>query len=410
MLDQFDRNETRSWKTREAVTFRDFKAIISIAKSHASLLRKQMRGVDIARIKRREDLAQVPVIRRADLAHATASEPPYGGVLASRPGFMRHLLPTSAAGHARDWWNAARAMHAAGFAKNDIILNCASYHMNYGGHLVDSGASSLGCAVIPAGPAETDRLLEAIRRHTPNAYCGKPGVLRRILEQAAATNIDISLLKKALVFGAPLSTHFRRECEARGLRVRHAYTCPEIGVVAFETSALDGGFNEGMIVNEGVILEIVHPDTNEPVTPGQVGEIVVTRLNVDFPLLRFGTGDLSRIISGASPCGRTNTRIQGWMGRVEETVRFRDQVLPSQVLAMGARHACVQQMRLVFSGDAHKEESILRVEGPDDDPQLPINLKATMKSVLGFEARIDIVRPGMLPRDGKLIADERPRA
>ncbi len=411
MSGHFDRSETRPWKTREAAMFRDFKAVISITKANAAAVRRQTRGIDIAQIKRCADLARIPVLRQAQLSQMIADEPPYGGRLASRPGLMRHLLIRTAAGHSRDWWNAARAMHAAGFVKGDIILNCASYHMRSDGHMVEGGAAEIECSVIPAGSARIDRHLDAIHQLKPTAYCGRPGGLRRILEAASAANADVSSIKKALVFGAPLSTHFRREAAARGIQIRQAYAHAEAGIIAFETSGPGGGVNEGMIVNEGLILEIVRQGTDIPAAPGEVGEIVVTRLNVDFPLLRFGTGDLSRILPGPSPCGRTNLRILGWMGRAEETAQFHDRtVLPSQVLEMGAKFACIARMRLVLRGDARSGESILRVEGPKNDPSLPADLRASMKAVFGFEAQVDIVNPGTLPKDGKLIADERLRA
>ena len=407
MSDYFDRSETRSAKSREAALFREFRPIVSMAKNHAFGLRKQIRSIDISRIKSYQDLARVPTVRKADLMQAVCDEPPYAGVNAARIGAMRHVLAHVATGRGRDWWVASRAMHAAQFKSNDVVLNCGSYHLQASGHMVAEAADSLGCATIAAGPSDVDAHLYCISRFKPAAYCGKPGALRRIVERAGVTNHDISSLTKALVFGAPLSTHFRRQCEARGLRIRQAYFVPEVGVVAYETSAPDGTTCEGMIVNEGVIVEILDPVTEQSVAVGEIGEVTITRLNHDFPVLRMRTGDLSRVIAGVSPCGRTNLRIQGWMGRVEEVVRYKDRmVCPSLVLAMRARHACVRGMRLVVSGS---DDIILRAEGTKDDPQLPIKLRTTMQSVLGFEARIDIVPPGVLPRDGKLIVDERAR-
>lgn len=410
MSDHFDRSETRPWKTREAAMFRDFKAIVSLTKAHAPTVRAQTRGVDISKIKHLNDLVNIPVTRYAQRTRLCADAAPYGGYLASRPGSMQQLFLNAAAGHSRDWWSAARALHAAGFVKSDIILNCASYHFSTSGHMIDGAARECGCASIPAGPDSGELQLEALRLIRPNAYCGKPGVLRRLLERAAVGNYDLATLKKALVFGAPLSTHFRKDAEARGVRVRQAYTTPEAGVIAYETSRPDGCLNEGMIVNEGLIVEIVKPGTDTHVKPGEIGEVVISRLNADFPLLRLSTGDLSRVIPGPSPCGRTNLRIQGWMGRVEETARFQDKtVYPSQILEMGARHACVRKMQLVFSNAGNRDDSVLRVEGPNDDPQFPINLNSTMRNVLGFEARIDIVAPGALRNDRKLIFDQRAR-
>jgi phenylacetate-CoA ligase len=274
--------------------------------------------------------------------------------------------------------------------------------------MIHDAAERLRCAVYAAGPDDTDRQIAAIERFRATAYCGKLGVLRRIVERAAVTGRDISTLKKALVFGGPMSTHFRRECEGRGLRIRQAWVTPEIGVIAYETDAPDGRVNEGMIVNEGVHVEILDPETDGPARPGAVGEVVLTRPSVDFPVLRMRTGDLSRFIREPSPCGRSNIRIQGWMGRVEEMTTWRNvRVLPSHVLDMRARHACCRNMKLFVTGDREAAEIVLRVEGPKDDPQLPVNLRATMQNVLGFEAKIDICDLGALPRDGRLIVDER---
>ena len=411
MSGHYDRNEARARKSRESALFRDFKAILSLTRSHAPALRRQTRDVNIAAIRRGEDLARVPVLRGAQIARMVADDPPFGGRLATRPGFMRQLFFGTASGHSRDWWNAARAMHAAGFVRGDIVLNCASYHMRTGGHMIEGGAMELGCCVIPAGSSKTGRHLEAIRTLRPTGFCGKPGALRKILERADAEKIDVSSIRKALVFGAPLSSHFRREAAARGIVVRQAYTTPDAGIVAFETSKPDGSLNEGMIVNEGVFVEIVRLGGDAPVGPDEVGEIVVTRLNVDLPVLRVGTGDLSRVLAGPSPCGRTNLRIAGWMGRVEDAARIGERrICPSQILAMNDRHACVKRMLLVVNGEGTPADTTLRVEGPRDDPQLPINLRATMQSVLGFEARVDIVGPGALGDGARLIVDERVHA
>lgn len=411
MSNYFDRNETRSAKSREVALFRDFRAIVSMAKNHAFALRKQIRSVDISQIRGYQDLVRVPTIHRADLTQAVGDEPPYGGVNALRIGAMRHVLAHVATGRGRDWWGASCAMHAAGFRANDVVLNCGSYHLDAGGHMVAAAADSLGCATIAAGPYDVDAHLHCIGRFKPVAYCGKPGVLRRIVERAAATNHDISSLTKALVFGAPLSTHLRRECEMRNLRIHQAYFIPEVGVIAYETRAPDHSLTHGMVVNESVIVEILDPVTEQPIAAGKIGEVTVTRLNKDFPVLRLRTGDLSRFVTGESACGRTNLRIEGWMGRVDEALRINElTVWPSYVLDMRARHASVRRMRLVVSGDDAANDIVLRVEASRDDPQLPVNLRATMQSVLGFEAKIDIVSPGMLPKDGKLIVDERARS
>jgi phenylacetate-CoA ligase len=327
-----------------------------------------------------------------------------------RPGDFRVLLDNVAVGHARDWFGAARAMHAAGIAAHDIVLSGVSC-LEFGAHMIQGGAERIGCAIIPAGLEDVDLQIALIERFRANAYCGKPGILRQILARAAVKGRDVSSLTKAFVFGEFMSTHFRRECEGRGLVIRQAWAAPEVGVIAYQTSGPDGGCADGKVVNEGVIVEIVDPRTGEPVRRGEAGEVVVTRPNVDFPILRMRTGELTREISGPSPCGRTNMRVEGRLGRVDELAAWRDRLLsPSQILQMRARHACCRNMKLFLLGDAKGGEAVLRVEGPKDDPHLPVNLRNTMRNVLGFEAKIEIRGEGELPRDGRLIIDQRKRA
>jgi phenylacetate-CoA ligase len=299
-------------------------------------------------------------------------------------------------------------MHAAGFARGDVILNSFSYHLSAAGHMVESGAQMLGCAVIPAGSASIERQLEVIEALQPNAFCGKAGFLDLLLQKAAELRKDVSSIKKAFVFGAPLSQHLRASIEARGVHVRQGYATSIHGLIAYETDAPHGGVNEGMVVNEGVILEIVHPGAHEPVAAGQIGEIVVTRLNLDCPILRCSTGDLSMIMPDASPCGRTNIRIKGWLGRADQAALIADRtVLPSQVLAIGARHAAVQRLRLVLRHENAREALLLRAEAPRENAALASELGASLKDETGLEGAVEIVPLGALPDDGKLIVDER---
>ncbi len=408
MSEHFDRNETRTSKSREAAMFREFKAVISITRSQANAVRAQTRGVDINKIQRIEDLSRIPVMRRETLCRMMEENPPHGGYLAARPGAMRHLLRHSAGGHKRDWWNSARGMYAAGFTRHDTVLNCASYHMSNGGHLVESGAAELRCAVIPAGDNNIEWHLDALRRWSPTAFAGKPGALRRLLDRAASVNCDTSSLRKAMVFASPLSSRFRHEAEARGLSVRQCYTTPEAGVVAYETSGPDGRLNAGMIVNEGVLVEIVRPGTDAPAAPGDIGEIVLTRLDADFPLLRFSTGDLSRILPGPSPCGRTNLRIAGWLGRVNEIVNFCGcRIFPSQILEIQNLLSCHARLRLVLRKSGEDEQSVMRVDAPTASADFASELAVAMRAVLGFEAPMELAAPGGLADSGKFIVDER---
>ncbi len=408
MPDFMDRLETRAVKSRELALYRDLKAIIAVAKPRAPGLRRLMRMAKIVEFRGKDELAKFPVLRGRDMALLREQEPPFGGLNATRPGLLRRLFPNVLEGHAKDWWGAARAMHAAGFTRGDIILNCFSYHLSSAGHMVESGAQVLGCAVIPAGSSSIERQLDAIEALQPNAFCGKAAFLDLLLQKAAELRRDISSIKKAFVFGAPLSQHLRASIEGRGVRVRQGFATSMLGVIAYETDDADGVLNEGMIVNEGVILEIVRPGADEPVATGEIGEVVVTRLNLDCPMLRYSTGDLSRIIPEVSPCGRTNIRIKGWLGRADQAALMADRtLLPSQVIDIGARHKAVQRLRLVLRSENAKEALLLRAEAPRGAAGLANELGASLRDVTGLEGAVEIVAPGALPDDGKLIVDER---
>jgi phenylacetate-CoA ligase len=408
MPDFMDRLETRAVRSRELALYRDLKTIIAVAKPRASGLRRLFRSAKVVDFRGKDELAQFPVLRGQDMVRLRQQEPPFGGFNATRPGLLRRLFPTVLEGHAKDWWGCARAMHAAGFTRGDIILNSFSYHLSAAGHMIESGAHALGCAVIPAGSSTIERQLDAIEALRPNAFCGKAAFLDLLLQKGAELRRDVSSIKKAFVFGAPLSQHLRANIEARGVRVRQGYVTSMLGVIAYETDDATGALNEGMVVNEGVIFEIVRPGAHEPVAAGQIGEVVVTRLNLDCPMLRCSTGDLSRLLLEPSPCGRTNVRIKGWLGRADQAATLADRtLLPSQVIDIAARHAAVQRLRLVLRSENAKEALLLRAEASRDNAGLAHELGASLKDVTGFDGDVEIVAPGALPDDGKLIVDER---
>jgi phenylacetate-CoA ligase len=321
MSEFFDRYENRPAKSRELALFRELKGIVSVARARAPALRKQMIGVDIKEIKKRADLARIPVLRRRDLMELQSEQPPLGGFAATRLGALKrvHVSPGpffQPEGQARDWWGAARALFAAGARKGDVVLNCLPYHLRPDGHMMDSGAQALGCAVIPAGDAHIGETLDAIRQVQPQFVCGHADFLDQLMFNARRSKTPVDCLKRALVIADSLSEERRRHFAQNGMAVRLAYVVPEAGVVAYETETSSGVVADGMIVNEGLILEIVASDSGAPLGAGKIGEIVITRLNADYPLLRFGTGDLSELLTGPSPCGRTNLRIRGVMGKV----------------------------------------------------------------------------------------------
>jgi phenylacetate-CoA ligase len=310
MADFYDRYETRAPRSRDAALLRDLRGILSVAKARAAGLRHQLKGVELDSLKGRADLAQIPVVRKADLTGREKDMPPFGGACATRPGALLHLLMAEGAvflpeGHAKDWWNAARALFAAGIRRGDIVLNCFPYHFVAEGHMLDSGLRALGCPVIPAGNADLAETLTAIEHYAPTAYCGPADYLASLAEQAAEAGHILASLKCAFIGTSPVSAETKMALAPHDITLYSAYAPPHLGVVAYETEARDA-----LVVSEGLIVEIVRPGSNEPLPSGQRGEIVVTRLNADYPLLRFGTGDLSAVVAGPSPCGRTNMRIE----------------------------------------------------------------------------------------------------
>lgn len=408
MPDFFDRNDTRPAKSRETSLFKSFKTIVAIAKPRAAGLRRLLRDCELQGVERREDLQKLPILRKDDINRLHTDNPVFGGMLATRLGALRRVVPRSPQGQTRDWWQAARALAAAGFEKHDVLLNCFSYHLASEGHIVDDAASALGCAVIPAGNASIEKKLAAIHVFKPVGYCGDAEHLKQLLDHAQSGNYDVSSLRKAFVFGAYLSPHLRAELENRDIRVRQAYVTPECGVIAYESDLSDGSRNEGMFVNEGLIVEIVKPGTSEAAAPGETGEVVVTRVNADFPVPRLSTGDLSRFIMSPSPCGRTATRIAGWLGRADEATRALGRsILPGDVLELGARHACVRRMQIAIGAEGGRETLTLRAEGPLDDRALPSNLKGNLKALFGLDGEVELVGPGVLSDHSPLIVDER---
>jgi phenylacetate-CoA ligase len=309
MPDYYDRYERRGPRAREAALFRDLRAVLGVAKARAPNLRSQLKGIEIDRLKTRADLAHVPVLRKADLLLRQSEVPPFGGACATRPAALQHLLMSpdhsfQPAGPAKDWWNVGRALFAAGIRKGDIVLNCFSYHFTPEGHMMDCGLRALGCPIIAAGNSDVDATLAVIDHYGPVAYCGPADFLKRLVARRTKGKGLFETVKCA-VFGSSLAPPPRKSAfAAQDCAVFEAYLTPDLGVVAYESEN-----SGGLIVNEGLIVEIVHPGTNEPLPTGETGEIVVTRLNVDYPLLRFATGDFSAMVEGPSPCGRTNMRI-----------------------------------------------------------------------------------------------------
>jgi phenylacetate-CoA ligase len=402
-MPHLDKRETMEPEKREKALFKDLRTLMEFAKGRAPALRKQLKGVDIKALKDRAALAAVPVLRKSDLMAMQQAAPPFAGLATVKPGQLARLLVSPGPiadpeGIYMDWWGAARALAAAGFAKGDVVLNTFSYHFTPGGFIMDSGAQALGCAVIPAGPGNTEQQLQAIGMFRPAAYCGTPDFLKILLDKA-----DASCIRKALVSGAAFPPSLQADIKARGVDAYQAYATADIGVIAYESPA-----RQGLVVNEGLIVEIVRPGTDDPVAEGEVGEIVVTRLNEEYPLLRLGTGDLSKVLPGPSPCGRTNMRLAGWMGRADQRTKVKGMFVdPSQVDAVAKRHPELGRMRLVVSRADEQDVMTLKAEAQGAPAGLADKVGETLAAVLKLKGAVELVKPGSLPNDGKVIADER---
>jgi phenylacetate-CoA ligase len=409
MPEFFDSLETRSAEERERCLADALPQQIAHAKRVAPYFARLLAEVDPARVTSRAALAKLPVTRKSDLTEMQRAAPPFGGLASTAPGAIARVFASPGPiydpeGRGPDWWRFARAMHAAGFRAGDLVYNTFAYHFTPAGFMVDGGARALGCPVFPAGVGQTEQQLATIAALRPVAYVGTPSFLKILLEKADELKADVSSLTKALVGGEGLLPAVRAQFEARGIRTFQLYASADLGMIAYESPA-----REGWIVDEGVIVEIVRPGTGEPVPEGEVGEVVVTAFNPDYPLIRFATGDLSAALPGASPCGRTNMRIRGWMGRADQTAKLRGMfVRPSQVAEVLKRHPEILRARLVLDHDDQKNDRmVLRCEARAGGEELARALIASIRDVIRLRGEVEFVAPGSLPNDGKVIEDLR---
>ena len=408
MKNHFDKLETRDAEKRERALFSALRALLQHAVRKAPGLKRQLRGVDIDSLRSREALARVPVLRKGELAIAQAKRQPFAGLATSAPGTLKRLMVSPGPilepqGYGRDWWGSARALHAAGFRKGDIVHNSFSYHLTPGGHIMESGAHALKCAVIPAGVGNTEQQVEAITLYRPDAYTGTPDFLKILLDAADAAARPAASIKKAVVSGAAFPPSLQEEVRSRGIDAYQAYATADLGVIAYETSA-----RSGLVCNEDMIIEIVGPGTDDPLPMGEIGEVVVTRLNPDYPLLRFATGDLSRFQEGESACGRTNLRLAGWLGRADQSAKVKGMfVRPAQIVELAKRHPELGRVRLVISRTKAQDKMTLRAEAEAASPELSAALAATLQSLTKLKGAVEIVALASLPVDGKVIDDTR---
>jgi phenylacetate-CoA ligase len=365
-------------------------------------------AIDPRSIASRVQLAKLPLLRKSALLGLQKETPPFGGFNTVAPGKAKRLFMSPGPifepeGHGGDY-NAARALFAAGVRAGDIAHNCFSYHLTPGAFILEAGAHALGCAVIPGGVGNTEAQLDAIAQLKPTAYIGTPDFLKILLDAAEKSGKDSASIKRGLVSGAALPPSLRKELGERGVAVKQCYAVAEAGVISYESEAL-----EGMIVNEDIILEIVRPGTGDPVADGEVGEVVVTTFNPDYPMIRLATGDMSAVLAGASPCGRTNTRIKGWMGRADQTTKVKGMfVRPEQVAEVAKRHPELGRVRLAVTREAEQDAMTLSAECADAGAGIADAVAETLQSVTKLKGAVKIVAPGSLPNDGKVIADERP--
>lgn len=350
-------------------------------------------------------LAALPVLRKGDLVGLQADQAPFGGLNGNPVGGLRRLFVSPGPifdpeGRGPDWWGSARALHAAGVRKGDVILNTFSYHLTPAAFIFEAGAEAIGCPVIPSGPGNTAEQLVAIAQYRPRVYVGVPDFLKIILDKADEAGTDRSSLQIGMVTGAALPESLRAELAGRGVAVRQCYGTADLGIIAYEAEG------PGMVLNEGVVVEIVRPGTGEPVADGEVGEIVVTRLDGDYPLLRFATGDMSAILTGPSPDGRTNRRIKGWMGRADQATKIKGMfVRPEQIAAIIRAVPGCQRLRLEVSRSGEQDRMHLLAEHPDADAAAVLTEK--LAEITRLKGSVEVVAPGSLPNDGKVIADLR---
>lgn len=421
MSNYFEGREAASSTDREHLLMQRLPMALKQACERAPAIGRQLQGIDLDSIKQRADLAQIPVIRKSELLEAqltarqtrtdasvSDTDRIFGGfstigwgdairVFAS-PGPMYE--PES---KRPDYWGFGRALHAAGFRPGQLIHNCFSYHFTPAGSMMETAGHALGCAVFPGGVGQTEMQVHTIADLAPEGYTGTPSFLKIILEKADEIGIKLPSLKRALFSGEAFPPSLHDWFKQRGIDGYQAYGSADLGMMAYETAG-----REGLVVNEDIILEIVRPGTNQPLADGEVGEVVVTTLNPDYPLVRFGTGDLSAIMAGASPCGRSNVRIKGWMGRADQTTKVRGMfVHPGQIAQILQRHPEIKKARLVVSGQVGSDVMVLKAELTDaSDSQLQ-SYAASVRELTKLRAEIELVEPGSLPNDGKVIDDIR---
>lgn len=395
-MNHYDTLETRSADARAAAQFTALNANIASIVAAPGACR-----IEVGAVHDLSDLARLPVLRKSDLAQWQADKPPFGGIPTRN---VAHVFQSPGpiyepGGVTHDWWRMGRFLHAVGIGADDVVQNCFGYHLTPAGMIFESGARAVGATVLPAGTGQTELQVQAAQAVGSTAYAGTPDYLKVILDKAAEMGVSLGITRAA-VGGGALFPVLRQEYADRGISCLQCYATADLGNIAYESPAM-----EGMIVDEGVIVEIVTPGTGDPVAPGEVGEVVVTALNPDYPLVRFATGDLSAVMPGTSPCGRTNMRIKGWMGRADQTTKIKGMfVRPEQVAALVAAHDGIAKARVIASREGAQDAMSVQVEATGVSPEeIALLVVATLK----LKGTVEVVAPGSLPRDGLVIEDQR---
>jgi len=414
MSNFFDTLEHRPHAEREAAQLAALPQQLAHAKAHAPAFTDILKGVDAAAVTSRAALARLPVTRKYELlalqqASREAGGDPFGGFSALRYGAAMPRVFASPGtiyepdSTRKDYWRMARALHAAGFRAGQLVHNCFSYHFVPAGTMMESGAHALGCTVFPGGTGQTEQQVQAMAELKPAGYVGTPSFLKLIVDKAADMKIGLPSVTRAMVSGEACPPSLRDWFAERGIAAYQCYASADLGLIAYETEA-----REGLVLDEGVIVEIVRPGTGDPVAEGEVGELVVTTLNPDYPLIRFGTGDLSAVLPGSCPTGRTNSRIKGWMGRADQTVKVRGMfVHPGQVADITKRFPEVLKARLVVSGEMANDSMHFQAEAASTPEGLDQRIADAIRDVTKLRGTVQLLAPGSLPNDGKVIEDAR---
>jgi len=400
--------EQRDARLREAELFERLPKLLERAMADAPGWARHLEGIDPVSVTSRSTLARLPVLRKSELRELQAADPPFAGLVIGGPESWSRIFVSpgpifETMARSADPGRGRRALRAAGFMPGDIVLNTFAYHLTPGGFILDEAARALGCVVIPGGPGNSDVQVEAITHLRPVGYLGTPDFLKVLIDKAAALGRDIGSLRRALVSGSALYPSLRQEYATHGIRVQQCYATAEAGIIAYESEAC-----EGMIVEEDVIVEIVRPGTGDPVDVGEVGEVVVTNFDPVYPMIRLATGDLSAVLPGPSPCGRTNMRIRGWLGRADQSIKIRGLfVTPSQIAEIASKHPRLGRLRLIVGREGEQDTAVLKAECAEPSSELAATLLDTFRSVTRVRCEVVLVPPATLPNDGLVIVEER---